>query len=226
LYQKTVVRSFAPERADLDLILNEGTSHADQVQGRRPGDEMGVAFLSRPSHAARLCERIFQCLELVMIEHKEAGELPALKPGEVLGLQQTADRDLAERMIPETFQNELRELRRLAASTQAPVAWRWKPRGVQLWIYDPEAGWLAEQDRDTIDVEPLYAAPPSLPADAVRVKPGKKWQWLSSEGWIDVDNADFQRITDLLDAGYALRRQFIAGMPERAAITPDAGDRG
>lgn len=34
-----------------------------------------------------------------------------LKPGEILGLQPNADRDLSERQIPETFQAELRALR-------------------------------------------------------------------------------------------------------------------
>lgn len=44
-----------------------------------------------------------------------------------------------------------------------PVAWRWKPKHAKSWIYDPEASWLAKQNIDTIDVEPLYT---SLPARA------------------------------------------------------------
>lgn len=35
-----------------------------------------------------------------------------MKPGEILGIESNADRDLAERCLPETFQDELRALRR------------------------------------------------------------------------------------------------------------------
>ena len=35
---------------------------------------------------------------------------------------------------------------------------------------------------------------------------GKKWQWLSSNGWVEIHNPSFERVTELLDSGYALRR--------------------
>lgn len=37
------------------------------------------------------------------------------------------------------------------------VVWRWRSRGAQLWIYDPEQSWLAQQSDDEIEKEPLYA---------------------------------------------------------------------
>lgn len=58
-----------------------------------------------------------------------AKELLALKPGEAIGLGPSADRDLAEQFIPETFQQELRALRRLSARQQASVA------DLGVWIY-------------------------------------------------------------------------------------------
>lgn len=36
-----------------------------------------------------------------------------------------------------------------------PVAWRWRPKGSTLWIYDPEEEWLNSQGCE-IDREPLY----------------------------------------------------------------------
>ena len=45
-----------------------------------------------------------------------------------------------------------------------PVAWRWRPKGANNWIYDPEPDWLARQGF-TIEKEPLYAAPVVKPHD-------------------------------------------------------------
>lgn len=50
-----------------------------------------------------------------------------------------------------------------AAATPAdvgeePVAWRWKAKDAELWIYDPDAEWLRKQPDDEIDREPLYSA--------------------------------------------------------------------
>lgn len=51
-----------------------------------------------------------------------------------------------------------------------PVAWRWRPPGAALWIYNPEPEWL-EAHRHEIDCEPLYAAPiPSPAADVERLR--------------------------------------------------------
>jgi hypothetical protein len=40
-----------------------------------------------------------------------------------------------------------------------PVAWRWRPRGMINWIYDPTAEWRSQQKGADIDIEPLYTAP-------------------------------------------------------------------
>lgn len=42
---------------------------------------------------------------------------------------------------------------------QEPVAWRWKPKNSEMWIYDPKPEWLEAQSRDEIDAEPLYTRP-------------------------------------------------------------------
>jgi hypothetical protein len=55
------------------------------------------------------------------------------------------------------------------AQSQAPVAWRWRPKYATNWIYDPEASWLAEHRQDGIEVEPLYAAPSPTAA-------GREWR--------------------------------------------------
>lgn len=53
-----------------------------------------------------------------------------------------------------------------------PEAWRWRPKGSTVWLYDPDQEWLAKQSRDEIDAEPVYAHP--APASAgVTVKPLK-----------------------------------------------------
>lgn len=44
------------------------------------------------------------------------------------------------------------------AASQEPVAWRWKPRDGEIWIYDPDPEWL-EEHRHEVDAAPLYAAP-------------------------------------------------------------------
>lgn len=55
------------------------------------------------------------------------------------------------------------------ASEPEPVAWRWKPKGsAVLWIYDPKPEWLAAQDPETIDKEPLYANPVPTPDGAAK----------------------------------------------------------
>jgi len=63
-------------------------------------------------------------------------------------------------------------LRAPEAGDAGPVAYRWKPKGAAVWIYNPEARWLAGQSLDTIDVEPLYAAPTAAgiaaPPESVR----------------------------------------------------------
>lgn len=53
----------------------------------------------------------------------------------------------------------------LSASTvaQEPVAWRWQENGWgDYWVYNPEPGWLAEQNN--IVKQPLYTSPPATPA--------------------------------------------------------------
>jgi hypothetical protein len=47
----------------------------------------------------------------------------------------------------------------------APVAWRWRPPGATLWIYDPTDEWRLAQGND-IETEPLYAAQPTSPLPA------------------------------------------------------------
>lgn len=47
-----------------------------------------------------------------------------------------------------------------AAGDGEPVAWRWQEEGWgDYWIYNPEPGWLAEQNN--IVKQPLYTAPPA-----------------------------------------------------------------
>lgn len=74
----------------------------------------------------------------------------------------------------ELWDEILEALTRPAQSQQQPVAWRWRPRGATLWIYNPEAQWLAEhRDEADIEVEPLYAAPVQrqpTPSEAELVK--------------------------------------------------------
>lgn len=53
-------------------------------------------------------------------------------------------------------------------ATAQPVAWRWRPKGGSVWLYDPNPEWLARQSRDEIDAEPIYAAP--VAGDAVSVQ--------------------------------------------------------
>jgi hypothetical protein len=36
-----------------------------------------------------------------------------------------------------------------------PLAYRWRPRGGKLWIYDPTLEWI-EDHRNEVDIEPLY----------------------------------------------------------------------
>ena len=43
-----------------------------------------------------------------------------------------------------------------------PAAWRWRPRGSTNWIYDPTDEWRLD-NQDSIEFEPLYAAPPASP---------------------------------------------------------------
>lgn len=39
----------------------------------------------------------------------------------------------------------------------APTAYRWRPPGTVLWIYDPDPEWLDEH-KNEIEWEPVYAA--------------------------------------------------------------------
>ena len=59
------------------------------------------------------------------------------------------------------------------ASLAEPVAWRWKPKDSETWIYDPKHEWLEAQSRDEIDAEPLYLDPPptsELEAENARLR--------------------------------------------------------
>lgn len=49
-----------------------------------------------------------------------------------------------------------------------PVAWRWKPKNSNTWIYDPNVEWLNSQN--DVDKEPLYLATPPAQStnDALR----------------------------------------------------------
>jgi hypothetical protein len=47
-----------------------------------------------------------------------------------------------------------------AQKQQQPVAWRWRPPGASLWIYDPEPSWF-DAHRHEIEHEPLYADAPA-----------------------------------------------------------------
>ncbi|PDT47285.1 hypothetical protein CO661_13975 [Sinorhizobium fredii] len=45
-----------------------------------------------------------------------------------------------------------------------PVAWRWRLRGAQVWIYDPSSEWLDKHCADQgVEIEPLYSTLPAVP---------------------------------------------------------------
>ena len=59
------------------------------------------------------------------------------------------------------LERELAQARQAAARQGGQaVAWRWRPKGGTIWIYNPDLEWLGEQSLDAIEKEPLYAAPP------------------------------------------------------------------
>ncbi len=45
-----------------------------------------------------------------------------------------------------------------AISNTEAVAWRWKPKDSNIWIYNPDIDWL--NSRNDVDKEPLFTAPP------------------------------------------------------------------
>jgi len=57
-----------------------------------------------------------------------------------------------------------------------PVAWRWRPKGAEVWIYDPSREWM-ELQGDAIEKQPLYAALPVPPANR-DAEPVTCWRYL------------------------------------------------
>lgn len=54
------------------------------------------------------------------------------------------------------------------------VAWRWRIKGAETWVYDPTPDWVAAHGvRNDIDIEPLYASP----------APGGGWQEKHPKTW-------------------------------------------
>ncbi len=97
----------------------------------------------------------------------------------------------------------------------APVAWRWRPRGATIWIYDPTAEWRADQQKKgaDIDIEPLYSAPPQAPSQATLLDLLAKVRRLD---W--ASDPEMTRLRSQVDAALALTRP---ASPQTVIVTDE-----
>lgn len=138
--------------------------------------------------------------------------------GEVLGLAPSLDRDMAERQIPETFQQELRALRRLAATPRRvfaatePEGWTGQKcpvcRGTGENLSNPMNAGRCDSCGGTGDEYRHHISPLSNLDAAAPAAGGDKWQFRVRKPnglwgfWTDCTEAAFKKISSGLETGW------------------------